>query len=158
MKFPYVVEKKNKKCPWHFENARDKSQKTEKCPWHVPVTSVPVTFPKCPWQFSKKCPWHRKNARDKYQKMNVTGIKKSHGEKKNTAYPHRLEHRAPKTKIHCPRGSRHGGGVGGCFSKFKSLRNFLIDLSLVFFVQFLVKFYYYYFSYKLKSWYLRYCL
>ena len=80
MKFHNLV----KKCPWHFEDARDKFQKIEKCPWHVPVTFMPVTFPKCPWQFSKKCPWHRKKARDKSQKSNVTGIKKCHGKKKNT--------------------------------------------------------------------------
>ena len=50
------------------------------CPWQ----KMPVTPKKCPWQFSEKCPWHRKNARDKSQKSNVTGIKKCHGEKKNT--------------------------------------------------------------------------
>ena len=65
-------------CPWQISKSR-------KVPVKMPVTFMPVTFPKCPWQFSKKCPWHRKNARDKSQKLNVTGIKKCHGEKKNTA-------------------------------------------------------------------------
>ena len=91
--------KKKKKCPWHFENARDKSQNVEKCPWHLPVTFLPVTFPKRPWQFSKKCPWHRKNGRDKFQKSNVTPIKKCHGKKKNTASKHRTKEPGPLQSI-----------------------------------------------------------
>ena len=85
-------------CPWQILECR-------KCPWHLPVTFLPVTFPKRPWQFSKKCPWHRKNGRDKFQKSNVTPIKKCNGEKKNwIGYHHfrqenKCQKKLPKTRL-----------------------------------------------------------
>ena len=69
-----------------FESARDNFWKIQKCPWQVPVTFLPVTFSKCPWQFSKKYPWHWKSARDKNENQNVTGTFKCHGKKKKTLY------------------------------------------------------------------------